>query len=54
MAYQQPELPGNREGNVLTFAVRGEGQQILYPDFTGLHVAVLAGAEFTAEADFFE
>lgn len=54
VVYQRPELTGEREGDVLPFAVRDEGQQILYPYFTGLHAAVRAGAGFTAEADFFE
>lgn len=50
MVYQRPELTGSREGDALPLA----GQQILYPDFTGLHAAVRTGAGFTAEADFFE
>lgn len=51
--YQRPEFTGDGEGDVLPFAVRHEGQQILYPGLTGLHATVGAGTAFTAETDFF-
>lgn len=53
MVYQQPEFTGKGKSDVLPFAVGDEGQQILYPDFTGFDAAVRAGTGFTAEADFF-
>lgn len=53
MVYQGPELTGYGEGDVLSFPVGDEGQQVLYPGFPGLHAAVGAGAASTTEADFF-
>lgn len=53
VVYQRPELSGNGKGDVLPFPVRYQTQQVLYPDFPGLHAAVRAGAAFTAETDFF-
>lgn len=53
VVYQCPELTGKGERNVLPFAVRHQTQQVLYPDFSGLHPTVRTGAAFTAETDFF-
>lgn len=53
VVYQRPELSGDGKGDVLPFPVRHQTQQVLYPDFSGLHPTVRTGAAFTAETDFF-